>query len=185
MPTIAFEATKALLKAHPNARPVTPRGKRRPSQHDPATSPTPDPDRHQRKCRICRHPDRLEIEQEFLHWRSSAEIAEAYGLPDHSSVCRHARALGLYNQRGERICFALVPILEQSERVFARLTPNMLISAVRTYAQINDKGKRIRPTVHRHYITPTEYQELLASSVQAPSPRSNRPIQKLEGASTP
>jgi hypothetical protein len=176
MPKTNFQTTKTLLKSHPNARPVAPRGQGRAPQID-WDAPPPDPERHSRKCRICNHPDRADIEGDFLRWRPTAEIAREFGLPDHSSICRHARALGLYDRRGESICFALDPILEQADRVFSRLTPNSLISAVQTYAQINNKGKRVRPVVHHHNInvTSAEYQKLLASMPHAEAHTAKRP----------
>jgi hypothetical protein len=36
--------------------------------------------RRQRKCPVCHHPQRKEIEQEYLRWRSPAAIAREYGL---------------------------------------------------------------------------------------------------------
>lgn len=208
MPAKTFEATQALLKSHPSARPITSHRGRRPRQ-DP-NNPPPDPERHSRKCRICKHPDREAIESDFLRWRPTAEIAKTYRLPDHSSVCRHARATGLYDQRGQGVCYALDPILEEADRVFMKLTPHSIISACEAYAKINARGHRVRPIVHTHNITvsPAEYNELMASAVpqsasnsehkssRAPAPAvsshsplttshrsSNRPIQGLE--STP
>ena len=49
-----------------------------------------DLERHSRKCTICRHPDRDAIEHDFLHWCHPVDIAEEFGLADHSSIYRHA-----------------------------------------------------------------------------------------------
>lgn len=200
-----FEAAQALLKSHPSARPVTSRRGRRPQ--DNANNPPPDPERHSRKCRVCKHPQRQDIESDFLRWRPTAEIAQNFGLPDHSSVCRHARATGLYDQRGQGVCYALDPILEDAGRVFMKLTPHSIISACEAYAKINARGHRVRHGAHTHNITisTAEYNELMASAVpqsasnserkssRAPAPAvsshsplttshcsSNRPIQELE-----
>ena len=208
MPAKTFEATQALLKSHPSARPVT--SGRGPRSQDNTNNPPPDPERHSRKCRICKHPDREAIESDFLRWRPTAEIAQTYGLPDHSSVCRHARATGLYDQRGQGVCYALDPILEEADRVFMKLTPHSIISACEAYAKINARGHRVRPIVHNHYINTTsaEYNELVAYALRKSAPNSehnssrtpapavpshsplitshcssNRPIQELE--STP
>jgi len=144
MTKTALEATQPLLKANPGARPITQRDRGPKPQHDLESDPQPDFGRHRRKCRVCKHPHRDEIEQEFLRWKSSAAIAEAYGLPDHSSVCRHARAIGLYDKRRRTIQYVLEPVLEQSESVALQMTVGTLISAVAAYAKINDDGVRPR-----------------------------------------
>jgi hypothetical protein len=51
--------------------------------------------RHSAGCKICSHPDREEIERDFVNWRSPAVIAKEHGLKDRTSVYRHAHALGL------------------------------------------------------------------------------------------
>lgn len=210
MPSTNFEAAQAVLKAHPGAQPVTPR--RRRGRQAP-NGPPPNPERHSRKCRICKRPDREGIETDFLRWRPTAEIAQTYGLPDHSSVCRHARATGLYDLRSESICYALDPLLEQADVVTVKMTPSTLISAVAAYSKINNRGRRTRPVVHTHRInvSSAEFQELFAAAPGNPvshrsplvhtesagggrrvtrhccSPAAvaaNRPIQELEGTPT-
>lgn len=150
-----FENLKRLLKAHPDAQPVI-RPNRPASNHGDPESPANQPtlDRHRRKCQICRHPHRQEIENDFLRWRSTREIAESFGIADHSAICRHARAIGLTQQRECRVAYALHPILEQSEDFFLKLTPNAIVSAVRTYSQINDHGRRLRskPVTNVYYV---------------------------------
>lgn len=143
MAKTALEATQSFLKAHPAARPITQRRGRtgRPHPEEPAPR-QPDFGRHRCKCRICKHPDRHEIEQEFLRWRSSAEIAQTFGLADHSSVCRHARATGLHDKRRQTVRYALEPILEPAEMVAMKTTVSALTSAVCAYAKINHQGVR-------------------------------------------
>jgi hypothetical protein len=163
-----FETLANFLKAHPGTRPANThrRGANANSDH----KPSPDLDRHRRKCKICRHPDRREIERDFLRWRSSADIAKDFGIVDHSSICRHARATGLRAQRQRNIAYALHPILEQSEDIFVKATPSNVISAVRTYSQINDEGRKLRskPVTKIYYVNGSP----------------NRPIQELEDDST-
>jgi hypothetical protein len=64
-----------------------------------AKAENPSTSRHDRKCSVCRHRDRDEIEREFLNWRSPDSIAEDYGIAHHSSIYRHARATGLFAHR--------------------------------------------------------------------------------------
>src|ERR1017187_2077730 len=37
--------------------------------------------RHERDCRVCRHPKREEIEQDFIAWQSPGELALQYRIP--------------------------------------------------------------------------------------------------------
>jgi hypothetical protein len=151
-----FENLKSTLKAHPEAQPIISHRRGATSNDAAPESFTHQPalDRHRRKCQICHHPSRREIETDFLHWRSSAEIAKEFGIADHSAICRHARATGLRDERQRRIAYALHPILEQGEDISFKTTANAIVSAVRTYAQINDEGRRLRTKpVTNIYIT--------------------------------
>lgn len=56
----------------------------------PTAAPAPDFQRHQRKCAICRHPEREAIEELFVHWHSASSITDLFDLPDWSTVYRHA-----------------------------------------------------------------------------------------------
>jgi len=94
----------------------------------------PDPDRHSRKCVICRHPDRDDIDSDHLHWRSPADITRQYQLPHHSTIYRHAYATGLKAQRRENLASVLESIIEQAETV--KPSASAVISAVRLYSQI-------------------------------------------------
>lgn len=149
-----FETVANFLKAHPGSRPVNTR--RRGPNADGDRKLSPDPDRHRRKCKICRHPHRDEIERDYLQWRASRDIARSFGITDHTVIFRHAWATGLYQQRQRIIAYALHPLLEQSEDVFIKATPRAIISAVQTYSQINNEGRRIRSKPVTHvYIDPS------------------------------
>ena len=37
---------------------------------------------------VCAHPERMEIEAEFVAWRSPAALAQQYGLADRAGVYR-------------------------------------------------------------------------------------------------
>jgi len=71
--------------------------------------------RHTRRCRVCAHPDRAAIEQDFLRWRSPEKLARDYGIADHSSIYRHVHATGLYARRQQTIRAALESILERAD----------------------------------------------------------------------
>jgi hypothetical protein len=138
--------------------------------------PLPDPNRHARKCRICRHPDRDAIEADFLHWRSPHEIASAYSLPDRTIIYRHAHATGLFDERRHTLRFVLGNLLEQADRVPA--TASGIVQAVRLYAELNDAGQWSAPAS----ATPSAADQ---DSACAPASQiSNRNIQELEDAPT-
>jgi hypothetical protein len=112
----------------------------------PAASPAPDDshwERHQRKCNICAHPDRDLIEQEFLNWRKPYFIAKSYGLEDHHSVYRHARAAGLYTQRYRYLRSSLSFLVEQASDTVA--TASSIVRAVQILARLDDNGRYIEP----------------------------------------
>src|ERR1700761_2719205 len=86
-----------------------------------ATTPdqgiTPKLARHARKCIVCHHANRLQIEDDFLHWRPCTTIASSYGLPDRRAVYRHARAPGLYRRRIRNMRIASSYIVQHAERI--------------------------------------------------------------------
>ena len=104
------------------------------------------PARHNRKCNVCRHPDRKAIEQDFLSWRSPDQIAEDYGIADHSSIYRHAHATGLFDRRANTIRLALAPIVEHAMTV--EVTADAVIRAVELLAKLNADGQFIKPPTH-------------------------------------
>jgi hypothetical protein len=97
--------------------------------------------RHKRACSICRHKQREDIESSFVGWRSPAKIAEEFGLPDRSSVYRHANAVGLLPKRQRNIRAALERFIERAEEV--DVTASAFVSAVQAYAKINSAGEWI------------------------------------------
>src|SRR5262249_29471655 len=98
----------------------------------------PDPDRHARKCSICRHKDRAAIDADFLDWRSSHEIVRQSALPHRVYLYRHAHATGLTRHRKARLCGVLESIIEQVES--APVTANAIIRAMRAYSCLTKHG---------------------------------------------
>lgn len=90
----------------------------------------PSRDRHSRKCQICSHPRRQDIEQDFLRWLSPDRIAAQYGLADHSTVYRHVHATGLFQRRSDSIHLALDSIIEQGNAV-VNVSANSILQAVK------------------------------------------------------
>ena len=95
--------------------------------------------RHQRNCSVCAHPEREDIEADFIAWRSPAAIAGEYGLADRASVYRHAHAVGLFAKRQRNIRAALERIIERAGEV--DVTASSVVAAVQAYAKINAAGQ--------------------------------------------
>jgi hypothetical protein len=126
-----------------NLRPAAPR-----KQSQPRTQAEIDLSRHERRCTICRHPEREAIEEAFLQWRNVKFIAREFNAAGgYSAVYRHARALGLFKKRNFTLRSALEFVIEQSERIMP--TAEGLVKAIRAYTRINDSGEWIdTPTTH-------------------------------------
>lgn len=114
---------------------------------------TPDFYRHARKCCICRHPRREEIESDFLVWRNPRQIMKEYGLAHHAAIYRHAHATGLASRRRENAYSVLDSIVEQVDDV--QVTGNIILRAMRVYSCLTSKGRWINPPKRViHQITP-------------------------------
>jgi hypothetical protein len=99
---------------------------------------------HSRKCSVCRHPQRAEIEQALLDWDCISSITAEYQLPGRAALYRHARAVGLFTRRNRGLRGALARIIEKASEV----EPDALsiVRAVELFARINDDGEWIAPS---------------------------------------
>lgn len=104
------------------------------------------PWRHVAECKICAHPQRDEIEQDFINWRSPASIAKQYGLRNRSSVYRHAHAKGLFAKRQRNVRAALEKIIERVRQV--EVTAPAIVAAVQAYSKINAAGQWVDRSEH-------------------------------------
>jgi len=131
------------ISARAIIRPAVPR---KPSR--PKTQTEIDLSRHERRCTICRHPEREAIEEAFLQWRNVKFIAHEFNAEGgYSAIYRHARALSLFKKRNLTLRSALEFVIEQSERIVP--TAEGLVKAIRAYTRINDVGEWIdTPTTH-------------------------------------
>ena len=105
--------------------------------------------RHARKCHICHHPQRDEIEDDFLNWHGPDKIVNDYNLPHYSAIYRHANALGLRARRNENFRTALDYLVEQADSV--TVNGNTIIRAMRAYSCLKDDGTWVelpRKVVH-------------------------------------
>ncbi len=107
----------------------------------------PDSVRHESQCTICAHPQREEIDRDFVTWASSTRIAKEYRLA-RTSIYRHAHATGLFLRRQTNVRTALEKIIERASEVKANAAA--VVSAIQAYAKINAQGQWIerRETVN-------------------------------------
>ena len=105
----------------------------------------PDFSRHARTCKICNHPRRAEIENDFVRWNNPAKIARDYGLLDRSSVYRHAHATKLFLKRGRNLRAALEKIIEQADSV--TVNAGAVTQAIDLYARMNAQGELVEPSM--------------------------------------
>jgi hypothetical protein len=112
-------------------------------EHAPLNPHRFDPEVHARKCTICNHPERDEIENDFVYWGHPGTIVKKFGLRHRSTLYRRARALNLYQARAWNLRSALEPIIERAR--ITKVTSDSIVRAVQTYAHIDAKGKWEEP----------------------------------------
>jgi hypothetical protein len=100
--------------------------------------------RHRRKCVVCHHPEREEIEEEYINWQDVWQIARQYEITDYRSIHLHARAYGLVQARRENVCSALDNIVQKSAT--AKVTGDMVIRAIRAYSCLTEAGEWVEPS---------------------------------------
>lgn len=105
-------------------------------------------ERHQRICKICKHPEREFIEQEFLHWFTPRIIAQEYGLTERA-IYRHAHATGLFELRRRNLRCVYENFLEEAKHVMP--TANDILRAARAYTRVSEQGEWIEPPT-THYV---------------------------------
>jgi hypothetical protein len=110
-------------------------------RHKSIAPATPNLARHERGCRICTHPSRVEIEQDFIAWRSPSKIASEYKLRNRATIYRHAHAVGLFPKRARNVRAALERIIEKIDDV--PVSAAAVIQAIATYARINAQGQLV------------------------------------------
>jgi hypothetical protein len=97
--------------------------------------------RHESGCRICAHPQREEIEHEFVGWKSPAKIATEYKLRNRSTVYRHAHAFDLFAKRSRNLRAALERLVERVDDT--AVSAGAIVQAVTTLARLNSQGDLI------------------------------------------
>ena len=106
-------------------------------------APVPDAEVHSRRCQICHHPQREEIEDDFVYWGHPGTIVKKFGLRHRATLYRHARALKLYQARSWNVRSALEHIIERA--TVTKVTADSIVRAVQTYTHVNSRGKWEEP----------------------------------------
>ena len=154
------------------AKPAQPNAVK-PSQSSASRTPSQlaaDLGRHARKCAVCNHPRREEIDDDFFHWYSPAQIYSEYDLPGVSSLYRHAEATGLLARRRRNLRGVAERILENVDD--AQVSGNTILRAMRIFAHVTEDGQWIEPpkeslVTHIHKFEPP------ASPLPAPIPNNS------------
>jgi len=94
--------------------------------------------RHEYQCSICLHSQRQEIEQEWIGWANTCQLAKRYGV-SRDSIYRHAHALNLFSKRQRNIRKALERIIDQADTV--GVNASAVVAAIQAYAKINNAGQ--------------------------------------------
>jgi len=110
-------------------------------------------ERHRRKCRICRHPDREEMEQEYVEWFKPAGIARHYDVPERA-LYRHFEAVGLVSSRRANLVAALENIVERGAE--APITGSTVIRAVKAICCVTGDNKWTEPAKNIVHSVQTE-----------------------------
>jgi hypothetical protein len=97
--------------------------------------------RHETNCKVCQHPERVTIEEEFISWKSPSQIAKDWNLRDRTTLYRHAWATGLMEKRRRNVRAALESIIERGADV--EVTAAAIVQAVAAYARINSEGRLV------------------------------------------
>jgi len=89
--------------------------------------------RHQAQCSICRHPHRQEIEDAWVGWGYTGQIAKDFDV-SRDSVYRHANATGLYAKRQAN--FKMIPekVLERVDWI--QIEGSSFASILKEYVKI-------------------------------------------------
>jgi len=196
IPLLNTGSSPQRIEVDSTRRPKRPKRVRTPDQPDYPQQPAPGRPSsprarakmgpHTRRCNVCRHPHRKEIEQEFLRWRSPDRIAQDYKIPDHSSIYRHVHATGIFARRRKAVRAALEPIIECAE--FVRVTASSLIKAIYAHTHITEDGEWVNhPTQHtvivQHVNVPQE--DNPSDATGTPSPATAPPIAQPAAKDSP
>ena len=113
--------------------------------------PKPTPlQRHARKCSICKHPYRQEIEESFLHWRSPQTIMHCFDIKTETAIYHHAHAFNFFALRNRNLQSALANVVETIDT--CDFSGAEMLHAVRALAHVTEDGRWIHPTSKSEFM---------------------------------
>jgi len=89
--------------------------------------------RHQAQCSVCSHPQREEIEEEWIDWGCTRLLADRYSVSRYA-IYRHMKALDLFKERQKRVKFVYEKIIEQLD--LAPVTGATILAALKGYLSL-------------------------------------------------
>jgi hypothetical protein len=107
-------------------------------------------ERHERKCSICNHPHRQEIDESFLHWRSPQTIMNCFGIKTETTIYHHAHAFNFFALRNRNRQSALANVVENIDN--RHFTGSEMLDAVRALAHLSEDGRWIHPTSKSEFM---------------------------------
>ncbi len=93
--------------------------------------------RNEANCKLCNHPKRDQIEDEWSAWANTSELAKKYRL-SRDSIYRHVAAFNLRERRARNLLAALERIIERADEVTVNAAA--VVSAIAAYSKINARG---------------------------------------------
>src|SRR5689334_15625291 len=100
--------------------------------------------RHQAQCKICKSPEREDLEMLYLNWKSPYAIAEHYqGIFSVDSIYRHVNAVQLDRQRRNYLSVALQKIIEKVDQI--NPTGSTVLAAIKALDKMNSQEQPEAP----------------------------------------
>jgi hypothetical protein len=100
--------------------------------------------RHSRDCRVCNHPQRERIEEDFIAWESPSKIIKQYRISSRKTLWLHARAFDLLAERNRNLGEALARIIERGAN--CRVTASVVVAAATLLSRLNGRGQMVSRT---------------------------------------
>ena len=123
-------------------------------------------ERHSRKCSICHHPQRQEIEEDFVHWRRPTTIMKLYAIGKRATIYGHAHAFGLLDVRARNLRSALGILIEKGDD--REPSAMEVIEAVRLFAHVSPQGEWVQP-VNRTEVRSENRTEVVVCGKRSPA----------------
>ena len=141
--------------------------------------------RHQSQCSVCTHPQRQEIEEAWLDWANTIDLADKCGL-SRDAVYRHMHVLGLFHERQKRRKRLYEKGLERLDITLLRGSD--LVKLLRDYFAVcerEEEAKQAASLPAQAVLDPVPGQEAVVpaghgSAVEEPTPEPG-----LEGETVP